>query len=65
MELGVRVSSFAHVERGRDDNSERLMAIQAYDLMKPTNGLSLAELGQTIVNLGPMYSAMSKMDNSR
>ena len=66
LELGVRVSAFAHAERSRDDNSERMLAIQAYDLMKPSNGLSLAELGQTIVSLGPMYSNISRgMDQSR
>ena len=65
LELGVRVSSFAHAERARDDNSERVLAIQAYDLMKPANGLSLAELGQSIVNLGPMYSNMTRAEQSR
>jgi hypothetical protein len=65
LELGVRVSAFAHAERGRDDHSERMLAIQAYDLMKPSNGPSLAELGQTIVSLGPMYSNISRMDQSR
>lgn len=60
LELGVKVSNFAHSERGRDDNSERLLAIQAYDLMKPSNGLSLAELGQSIINLGPMYSSITR-----
>lgn len=61
----MKVSSFAHAERGRDDNSERLLAIQAYDLMKPSNGLSLAELGQSIANLGPVYSTMTRGDQSR
>lgn len=62
MELGIHVSWFIHSDRNRDSidaNAERIQAIQAYDAMKPANGYSLLELGQSIVNLGPVYSTMS------